>query len=223
MPLNVSNLCRSIAINSFQIHEDFITKDNREFLSEVVTDRYGAPVTVNGVTKYPTGANDDSILVKVKEVEQTEWTKKTRRAGVIARKIGNVPLWTKNGKKIMTTMLQVEDNHVIKYIPPGEYSPIHKPKHRNLDRLGCLMVGAVGTDPSLFTKAYCGLFANTGLAPKKYLGRFIITPDAALPSGQCEVSSQGIWIMSLIASFAGTPLNVTHFRVGDYVDVRGKT
>lgn len=154
-------------------------------MSEVVSDRFGAPTIVNGITKYPVGANDDSILVKVKEMEYKEWSLMTRRTGVIGRKIGNVPLWTKNGKKIMTTMLQVEDNHVIKYIPPGEFHPTHVPKQRRLERFGCLMVGACGTDPAMFTKAYCGLFANTGVAPKKYLGRFIITPDAALPAGQC--------------------------------------
>lgn len=165
-----------------QIHEDFVTNENREFLSEVVSDRFGAPLTRNGITTYPLGTNDDSILVKVKEMEPQEWMPTTRRTGVIARKIGNVPLWTKEGKKMWTTMLQVEDNHVIKYIPPGEYQPTQKPKHLRLHQYGCLMVGACGTDPSLFTKAYCGLFANTGVAPKKYLGRFIITPDAALPS-----------------------------------------
>lgn len=150
----------------------------------MVRDRFGAPITVDGITKYPLGAYDDSILVKVKDVEPKEWTITTRRTGLIARKIGTVPLWKKDGKKIMTTMLHVEDNHVIKYIPPGEFNPTHVPKHRRLDRLGCLMVGAVGTDPAMFTKAYCGLFADTGVAPKKYLGRFIISPDAALPPGQ---------------------------------------
>lgn len=169
----------------FQIHEDYVTKENREFLSEVVTDRYGAPKTVDGRTTYPQGANDESALVKVKEAEPKEWKFTSRRAGVIARKMGQYPLWKKNGEKIITTMLQVQDNHVIKYIPPGEYQPTHKPKHKNLAKFGCLMIGACGTDPAMLTKEYCGLFAGTGVAPKKYLGRFIITPDAELPAGQC--------------------------------------
>lgn len=178
-------ICANFAIhtNPFQIHEDFVTNENREFLSEVVSDRYGAPAIVNGITKYPHGANDDNILVKVKEMEQAEWTVKSRRAGVIARKIGNMPLWKKDGKKIMTTMLQVEDNHVIKYIPPEEFHPMQMPKVKRLHRFGCLMIGACGTDPSMFTKAYCGLFADSGVAPKKHLGRFLVTPDAALPPG----------------------------------------
>ena len=39
--------------------------------------------------------------------------------------------------------------------------------------------------------------------PKKQLGRFIISPEAAIQPG--------------------TPLFASHFKVGDYVDVRGKT
>lgn len=190
----------------------------------MLSDRFGAPAIVNGITKYPLGPNDDSILVKVKEIEQQEWKLTSRRAGVIGRKIGTVPLWTKDGKRILTTMLQVEDNHVIKYIPPGEFHPTHVPNTKRLNRFGCLMIGACGTDPAMFTKAYCGLFANTGVAPKKYLGRFIVTPDAALPPGQCFPSVlRPKWLKISIASFPGTPLNVMHFRVGDYVDVRGKT
>lgn len=149
-----------------------------------MSDRYGAPTIVNGITKYPLGANDDSILIKLKEMNEKNWTKTTRRSGVIARKIGNVPLWTKDGKKILTTMLQVEDNHVIKYIPPGDFHPTQIPKHVELNKFGCLLIGACGTDPSMFTKAYCGIFENSGVAPKKYLGRFIITPNAALLPGQ---------------------------------------
>ena len=42
----------------------------------------------------------------------------TIRTGVIGRKIGQCPLWLKNGKKIMTTMVHIEDNHVIRYDPP---------------------------------------------------------------------------------------------------------
>lgn len=36
-----------------------------------------------------------------------EWTPKLRRTGAIAKKIGVVPLWLKDGTKIQTTLLQV--------------------------------------------------------------------------------------------------------------------
>lgn len=74
---------------------------------------------------------------------------------------------------------------------------------RCLHKFGCLLIGAESTDPRKLTKEYCGLFKDSGVMPKQILSRFIVSPSAKLP--------------------VGTPLNVTHFRVGDYVDVRGKT
>lgn len=71
----------------FQIFDDGVSQANREFVQEAVTDKY---------TNVPIPAQN-----------QVEWTPSMRRAGVIARKIGVVPLWLNNGKKVMTTMLQV--------------------------------------------------------------------------------------------------------------------
>lgn len=132
-----------------------------------------------------------------------EWQKNFRRTGVIARKIGIYPMWLKNGKKISTTLLQVVDNHVIKYTPPQEYTPMQPTRIKNLSKFGCLLVGAVSIDPSLLTKNYASIFANSGVMPKSVLRRFFISPEAAL--------------------LPGTPLTVNHFRVGDTVDVRGCT
>ena len=42
----------------------------------------------------------------------------TIRTGLIGRKLGLCPIWLKSGKKIITTMVQIEDNHVIRYDPP---------------------------------------------------------------------------------------------------------
>lgn len=132
-----------------------------------------------------------------------EWNPSLVRSGIIARKIGIYPMWLKDGSKIATTLLHVLDNHVIKYYQPDEYN---SPRKRNTlvkNKKGCLLLGAEGTDPSLLTKEYCGLFKNSGVLPKKILAKFFVSPQSALPPG--------------------TPLNVLHFKVGDYVDVRGKT
>lgn len=187
----------------FQTHEDFITKENQNFITEVLNDRYGAPKLVRGVQTYPKSVNES--LIEVKQVEKPEqWHHKyQRRCGVIARKIGVLPIWQKNGTKITTTLLQIDDNHVIKYLDPSEYSPTQKPRVKNLQKFGCVLVGAGSADPSLFTKEYCGLFKDSGVMPKRYIGRFLVTPAAKL--------------------LPGTPLTAAHFRVGDYVDVRGKT
>lgn len=39
------------------------------------------------------------------------WNKKIRRTGVIAKKIGVYPLWTKKGHRVQTTLLQVSYNN----------------------------------------------------------------------------------------------------------------
>lgn len=126
-----------------------------------------------------------------------------QRTGLIARKIGVYPLWLKDGKKISTTLLQVLDNHVIKYYAPDEYDPPRKRSTRIKNKKGCLLIGAEAIDPTLLTKEYCGIFKDSGVIPKKILARFFISPDAVLPPGFL--------------------LNCMHFTVGNYVDVRGKT
>ncbi|KAJ8867741.1 hypothetical protein PR048_031544 [Dryococelus australis] len=114
-------------------------------------------------------------------------------------------MWMNDGTKVLSTLLQVVDNHVIRYIPPEEYEPPRKPTKRIKyeNRLGCLLVGAESEDPQVFTKEYCGLFSNSGVMPKKILGRFLISPEAYVQPG--------------------TPLYATHFKVGQHVDIRGKT
>ncbi|GAB0087226.1 mitochondrial 39S ribosomal protein L3 [Sergentomyia squamirostris] len=181
-------------------HEDLTTRDNQEFIREVVNDQYGPPSLIKGVTTYPNAVSGGLPAEQV----NTEWNSKMRRTGVIAKKIGDYPLWLKNGKRIRTTLLQIADNHVIKYIPPEKFEPMQKPKcTKNLHKFGCLMVGAESMDPTMLTKEYCGLFKDSGVMPKAKLARFIISPEAQL--------------------LPGTPLNVSHFKVGDYVDVYGKT
>lgn len=91
----------------------------------------------------------------------------------------------------------------MKYIPPEEYHPPEKrPRRlRYKGKMGCLVVGAVNSDPQLYTKEYCGLFNESGVMPKKVLTRFPINPEAAIQPG--------------------TPLYASHFSVGDKVDIKG--
>ncbi|XP_055298649.1 39S ribosomal protein L3, mitochondrial [Sitodiplosis mosellana] len=183
------------------IHEDFVTEENKKFVTEVLNDRFGVPTLIKGAQTYP--KNLGNLIDVQQEEKQEDWNRFQRRSGLIARKIGVVPVWRKDGTKMTTTMLQIEDNHVIKYFSPEEYTPAHQPRVKNLRKFGCVLVGAGSADPSLFTKEYCGLFRESGVLPKRHLGRFLVTPNAKL--------------------LPGTPLNVTHFRVGDFVDIRGKT
>lgn len=148
----------------------------------MVNDRFGMPTLIKGVQTYSKPV--DNSLIATEQVEKpNEWNKFQRRCGLITRKIGVVPMWRKDGTKISTTMLQVDDNHVIKYIEPTEYNPAQRPRVQNLQKFGCLLVGAGSANPSLFTKEYCGLFDESGVMPKRHLGRFIITPSSKLLPG----------------------------------------
>lgn len=132
------------------------------------------------------------------------FTEDTRRVGLLAKKLGTMPQWTKDGRRIITTCLLVSDNHVIKYHSPEEYAEIGRPVDRKrYAGLGCAIVGADSRDPRQFTAEYNGLFKESGVMPKKKLTRFFITHNARLEPG--------------------TPLLATHVRPGMFVDVFGLT
>ncbi|XP_047042159.1 39S ribosomal protein L3, mitochondrial [Helicoverpa zea] len=174
--------------------EEFITQENKQFIEEVRQDK------LQHQTALP------SPLVNIEPNQTAQWNPKTRRVGLIARKIGNYPLWSKDGKKMQTTLLQVVDNHVIKYTPPEEFKPMKTSGPvvwKEKRKLGCMLVGSETIDPSTVTKEYCGLFNNTGMLPKRLLCRFMVSPESYIPPG--------------------TPLFATHFRAGDYIDIRAKT
>ncbi|CAL8072673.1 unnamed protein product [Calicophoron daubneyi] len=156
--------------------------------------------------------------VQAEQWPQTKWIPNvTQRCGLITIKLGMYPLWTKTGRKMDCTILQVPDNHALRYIPPLEidkcpslrdprgdwlnnkYIPSWIAQHR----WGVQLVGAVSADPIEFTPAWCGLFTQAGVPPKRKISRFLVSPDAALKPG--------------------TPLGIHHFRVGDHVDVTART
>ncbi|KDR10699.1 39S ribosomal protein L3, mitochondrial [Zootermopsis nevadensis] len=181
-------------------YEEHLTQQNKSFIRDVVHDKYGGPpAIIGGVSTY------QQSPLKIQPMDRGSWFLGCRRSGLIARNIGIYPMWLKDGTRVLTTLLQVVDNHVIRYIPPEEFNPprtsVRNPKSKR--RLGCLLVGAESADPQNFTKEYCGLFKDSGVMPTKILGRFLISPEAVMQPG--------------------TPLYASHFKVGDYVDVRGKT
>ncbi|CAL1540093.1 unnamed protein product [Lymnaea stagnalis] len=171
-----------------QKHDDKLITSNEQFIQDIVVQNY---------------ANKSESPLKDAPWNRNPYIKGTRRTGVLALKLGTMVQWTKDGKGINVTLLQVLDNHVINYVPPELYKfyPSHLPHHS--DRFGLQVVGALSCDPRQFSKPYNNLFVKAGVPPKRWLTRFLVTPDAAVQPG--------------------TPLCVNHFRVGDYVDVQGRT
>ncbi|WKX99493.1 hypothetical protein Q1695_014405 [Nippostrongylus brasiliensis] len=131
----------------------------------------------------------------------------TRRVGLVARKIGMMPQWTINGERILCTLLEICDNHVVNVVSPEEWfrrSLVGKRKAFNREGpLWKVTVGAVDYDADRFTQAYRNQFMRAGVPVKKHLGSFLVSEEA-LP-------------------IVGTRLDVRHFTVGQYVTATGKS
>lgn len=180
------------------LHKDNITAENTQFIEEVIESKYGQLPVKHDI-------EFSNSPLKISPIESNlKWKENFRRTGLIAKKIGIYPMWLKDGKKVTSTLLQIVDNHVIKYISPEDFNPVKRRQVAPVkNKLGCLIVGADSMDPQRFTKEYCGLFTDSGVMPKRVLMRFMVSPEAALQPG--------------------TPLHVAHFKPGEYVDIGGKT
>lgn len=203
-----------------------LTASNRAFLDKVLQDTYNdeqlgeryayvAPPKkqING--DQVAGTKTSPLKTELEPWSRGTWDAcgtATTRIGLIGRKIGVVPMWYKNGKPCLATMLHIEDNHVIRYIPAEDFSKtvvaqrlirpyIMKPT-RSISR-GSIVVGALSADPTKFTKDYCGLFTESGVMPKKKMVRFPVSSNAVIQPG--------------------TPLYASHFQAGQYVDVIART
>ena len=82
-------------------------------------------------------------------------------------KIGVQPLWLKDGRHILTTMLHVSDCHVVRVTPRAEYNTTYmgqkdvRPcytgpgRAKGSDVVAMVVVGSASTDPQKFTR--CGV------------------------------------------------------------------
>lgn len=143
--------------------------------------------------------------LKTELFEKGQYEPNSIRCGLIAKKIGHQPMWTKTGRRLVTTVLQIVSNNVVSYKTNEEFIKIRRPFYNfhSFKDKDVIVVGAENSDPRNHSIDYLRLFEKANLPPKKKLTRFFVTPNAKLAPG--------------------TPLSVNHFRVGDYVDVFGKT
>uniref|UniRef100_A0A915HPH4 Large ribosomal subunit protein uL3m n=1 Tax=Romanomermis culicivorax TaxID=13658 RepID=A0A915HPH4_ROMCU len=123
--------------------------------------------------------------LRVEPWERGTWTPESVRTGLLARKIGCLPQWTKSGRRIHCTLLQVLDNHVISYTDPLTWHKTSRVgKKESGKKLGRLTVGAVAQSPHEVSPAYRGIFEKAGVLPKEKLASFAITPDAKIEPGE---------------------------------------
>lgn len=172
-------------------YDEKLTPENEQFFQNWLKNKYSLPKGTSPLKREPWNT-------------QEEYTETTQRTGVIARKLGRANIWDNQGKRVVCTVLQVTDNHVVRYHSPEEFALIGRPLDvKKNPGLGVLIVGSDSRDPRQFTAEYNGLFNESGIMPTKHLTRFFITHNARMEPG--------------------TPLLASHFRPGMFVDVYGKS
>ncbi|XP_074600181.1 mitochondrial ribosomal protein L3 [Brevipalpus obovatus] len=165
-----------------------LTESNQEFLTDYMSVKFSSPL----------------IIPDLDEYKNKSFAPDSKRVGLIARKLGTHPLWYKTGKRVLTTLLQVNDNHVIKCYSSEKFKDqvIFQDRWR-YEGMACAIIGAEGAPIMKYSSAYAGLFNEAGTLPKRKITKMVISDDAILPPG--------------------TPLYAAHFRPGNFVDCFGRT
>ncbi|KAI0064585.1 mitochondrial 50S ribosomal protein L3 [Artomyces pyxidatus] len=119
-----------------------------------------------------------------------KWTPDSIRTGVIARKRGMTAMWDDQGVRFPVTVLQLEECQVT-----ANVTTVRKDQ----SEYHAVQVAASDRPAKTATKQMLGHFRKAGVAPKRIVKEFPITPDAHVP--------------------VGTTLSAVHFVPGQFVDV----
>lgn len=161
--------------------EEHLTEDNQEYMRKIIAEDY-RKLTAERLNP-----------LKDEPWPRHEWTEGSKRVGLIAVKLGMVPIWTKTGERHVATMLQVQDCHVVKYLSKEEYD----------GHTAVLLVGGKNVSPFHRSESQIEMFRNAGVPPKQKVSTFSVSDNAIIKPG--------------------TPLYAAHFRPGQYVDITAKT
>uniref|UniRef100_A0A8C6SUY0 Large ribosomal subunit protein uL3m n=1 Tax=Neogobius melanostomus TaxID=47308 RepID=A0A8C6SUY0_9GOBI len=161
--------------------EEHLTEDNQEYMRKSIAEDY-RKMTAEKLNP-----------LKDEPWPRHKWTEGSRRVGLIAVKLGMVPIWTKTGERHVATMLQVQDCHVVKYLSKEEHD----------GHTAVLWVGGKNVSPFHRSESQIEMFRNAGVPPKQKVSTFRVTDNAIIKPG--------------------TPLYAAHFRPGQYVDITGTT
>lgn len=161
--------------------DEHLTEDNQQFLRKDLAKEYRA-MTASKLSP-----------LKNEPWERHPWTEGSRRVGVVAVKLGLLPIWTKSGERHVVTMLQVQDCHVIKCLSKEEHD----------GRSAALLVGGKNVSSLQRSEEKIEVFRQVGVPPKQKLTHFRVSDDALIKPG--------------------TPLYAAHFRPGQYVDITART
>lgn len=120
-----------------------------------------------------------------------DWTPRSQRVGAIGMKCGMTMAWGADGRRMPITVVELQDVQVTKVRTPMT------------DGHHALQVGGGWQKRKRMAKAEARFYEVNGLAYKRTLKEFPVSPDALLP--------------------VGTTITARHFVPGQYVDVQAKT
>ncbi|ROL45895.1 39S ribosomal protein L3, mitochondrial [Anabarilius grahami] len=80
--------------------DEHLTEDNASFLKKIITDEYQQLTT------------DKLNPLKDEPWPRHEWEEGSRRVGLVAVKLGMMPVWTKSGERHVVTMLQRPEGYL---------------------------------------------------------------------------------------------------------------
>ena len=112
-------------------------------------------------------------------------------------------MWNKRGIKVDSTIIQILDNHVLKYVEPAEANLEMPDKIRWKNKFGINYVGALTLDRFENYSQLSRRYSEIGLKPKRIVRKFLVEPKYSLPPTY-EITAR-------------------HFKIGEYVDVLSKT
>ncbi|KAK6036338.1 hypothetical protein COOONC_26157, partial [Cooperia oncophora] len=135
-------------------HADYLDDSNRALLQEVIS------------AEKICAENSAMMRTQESEAKIADIELPTRRVGLLARKIGMAPQWTVTGDRILCTLLEICENHVVSVISPEEWyrrSLIGKRKAFNREGpMWKVTVGAVDYNVDRFSHAYRNQFVRAG-------------------------------------------------------------
>ncbi|XP_056439373.1 39S ribosomal protein L3, mitochondrial [Gadus chalcogrammus] len=161
--------------------EEHLTEDNQKYMRKSINEEYRRQTA------------EKLNPLKDEPWPRHEWTEGSRRVGLVAVKLGMVPVWTKAGERHVVTMLQVQDCHVVKCLSKEEYD----------GHTAALLVGGKNVSPFHRSEETMEMFRIAGVPPKQKVTTFKVSDNAIIKPG--------------------TPLYAAHFRPGQFVDITAKT
>ncbi|KAG7253900.1 hypothetical protein CRUP_008545, partial [Coryphaenoides rupestris] len=105
--------------------DEHLTEDNQKYMRQSTGEEYARQTA------------EKLNPLKDEPWPRHEWTEGSRRVGLVAVKLGMIPIWTKSGEKHPVTMLQVQDCHVVKCLSKEEFD----------GRSAALVVGGKNASP----------------------------------------------------------------------------